>query len=258
MTAPPITIEVAVTDLDRKYICADDDCPTFDVMRDTKIVDDRNLAKQLACSVNSTVCEKDNSRESSVTATTCDETAEESDDMDGNEDLTITAAVENLLLSHDNGPATPTAIREEVTEPCPNRQLRFSTLTIREYPRTLGDNVCVMGAPISLDWKFQDESVFELEEYEEACQDTRRTQAELKMPSKYRDKLLRASGFSAKEIQEAVRKSNIARNQRKRTVEMLKMQPVYEMIEKVGRVGKKIPFGKKKDDLHLKMVSKSI
>lgn len=257
MTAPPITIEVSITDLDRKYMCADDDCPTFDVMRDTKIVDDRNLAKQLTCSVNSTACEKDNAGESPATSTTCD-IAEESDDMDGNEDLTLTAALSNMSLSHDAEPAIPTSTREEVTEPCPNRQLRFSTLTIREYPRTLGDNVCVMGAPISLDWKFQEESVFELEEYEEACQYTRRTQAELKMPSKYRDKLLRASGFSAKEIQDAVRKSNIARNQRKRTVEMLKMQPVHEIIEKVGRVGKKIPFGKKKDDLHLNMVSKSI
>lgn len=128
-------------------------------------------------------------------------------------------------------------------------RLRFTTLTVREYPRVLGDNICMRGAPISLGWEFQDQTTYDIDAYEEACEHSRRTQTELKMPSTHRDKILRESGFSAKEILEAVKKSNIARNQRKRTVEMLKMQPLYEAVEKVSRVGKKLRFGKKDPNL---------
>mmetsp|Transcript_1846 Transcript_1846/g.3962 ORF Transcript_1846/g.3962 Transcript_1846/m.3962 type:complete len:253 (+) Transcript_1846:170-928(+) len=124
-------------------------------------------------------------------------------------------------------------------------RLRFSTLTIREYPRVLGDNVTVMGPPISISWTHQEETIYDLEDYEEACRYTRRTQSELKMPSKHRDKILKENGFSKQEIQNAVKQSNIARNQRKRTVEMLKMQPLHETFEKVVRVGKKNPFRRK-------------
>lgn len=124
------------------------------------------------------------------------------------------------------------------SEPMNSGRLRFTTLTIREYPRVLGDNVTVKGAPISLSWRHQDEKVFEIEEYEEAIQDTRRTQSELKMPSSHRDKILKDSGYSRKEIQEAIKNSNIARNQRRRTVETLKLQPLQEAFEKVVRVGK--------------------
>merc|ERR1712226_203567 len=106
-----------------------------------------------------------------------------------------------------------------------SRRLRWSTITIREYPRVLGDNVTVMGPPISLAWMHQDEIVYELVEYDEAMVDSRRTQSELKMPSSHRDKILKESGYSRRDIQEAIKNANIARNQRKRTVETLKLQP---------------------------------
>jgi len=134
------------------------------------------------------------------------------------------------------------------------RKLRWANITIREYGRELGDNVTVMGPPIGLAWEHQDETVYDLREYDDACQYTRRTQSELKMPSKYRDQILKEGGYSRVEIQQAVKKSNIARNQRKRTVETLKLQPLQEAFEKIVRVGKK-PL-RKKDD-HLKMKSKN-
>jgi len=111
-------------------------------------------------------------------------------------------------------------------------RLRFSTLTVREYPRILGDNVTVMGPPISISWQHDVESVYELEDYEDACKYTRRTQAELKMPSRYRDEILRGYGYSRKEIQGACKKSTIARNQRKRTIETIRLQPLEELLEK--------------------------
>jgi len=125
----------------------------------------------------------------------------------------------------------------------PAKQFGFSTVTIREYPRALGDNITVMGPPVSLDWEHQDETVYDLIEYDEAVSDTRRKMPELKMPSKLRDQILRESGYTKQDIQKATKASNIARQQRKRTVEMLKLQPLHEAFEKMTR------FGKKKTDL---------
>ena len=182
---------------------------------------------------------KSNSRASSQTSTT-----EPFVDGDGEEDNDDENGA--TLNSGDPNPVSSgNPIERRNTDPIESRRLRFSTLTIREYPRVLGDNVTVMGPPISLSWEYQDEKVYEIEEYEEAIQDTRRTQSELKMPSKHREALLKEDGYSRRDIQEAVKMSTIARNQRKRTVETLKLQPLQEALEKVVRVGKK-PLRKKK------------
>lgn len=120
-----------------------------------------------------------------------------------------------------------------------NRLIRhsvsFSTLTVREYPRLLGDNVTTLGPPISMDWHYEDENVYDLVEYDEASHEMRRTKSEMVLPSATRNDMLSACGFTKKEIQAAVKKSTIARNQRKRTIETLKFQPVQELMESMGK-----------------------
>lgn len=173
-----------------------------------------------------------------------DSEVEETDDNNySNENCSISAPSDSITKEE----ALPEPSESERKEPIDSeneRQLRFSTITIREYPVLLGDNVTVKGPPISIDWEHMDENVYELEDYEEACRDTRRAQVELKMPSKHRDDLLREIGYSRQEIQEAVKKSNITRNKRKRTVETLKLQPLHEAFEKMVKLGKK-PLGRK-------------
>lgn len=169
--------------------------------------------------------------------------------MDRNSLVTPPKFVKVPSCGHDQATASSNIVHtfEE------RKIFRFGTCKVREYPRVLGDNVCMFGAPISISWEHQSEKEYDLDEYEEAYLQTRRTQTELKMPSKHRDKILREIGYSAKEIQEAIKKSNIVRNQRKRTVEMLKMQSVHEAFEKMGRVGKKISFRKKKKKVKKKV-----
>ena len=149
--------------------------------------------------------------------------------------LTTRSVSDSLVL--DKTSNTATSIQQKQNPH--RRRCRFSTMTVREYPRILGDNVTVVGPPISISWDHDAESVYDLEEYLEAVQYTKRTQAELKMPSKYRDTMLREYGYSRKEIQDACRKSTIARNQRKRTIETIKLQPYQEFFEKVKKNGKK-------------------
>ncbi len=193
---------------------------------------------------------KSNSRASSRTSTT--EPLEDVGEGEEGEDRAIVAAAESISEKSEDIPESSPVVpilRRHTVASCESnsasiKQFGFSTITIREYGRELGDNVCVMGPPIGLSWKHQDEIVYDLVEYDEACQPTRRTQSELKMPSKYRDQILREGGYSRQQIQEAIKRSNLARNQRKRTVETLSLQPLQEAFEKVVRVGKK-PLKKK-------------
>lgn len=126
------------------------------------------------------------------------------------------------------------------------KEFVFGTITVREYPRGIGNTVAMMGPPIGLEWEHQDEVIYDLVEYDEACAPTRRTQSELKMPLKYRQEILSSGGYCKKDIQEAIKRSNITRNNRKRTNEMLGMMKFEFALEKVSR-GLKNPLGKKKD-----------
>lgn len=129
--------------------------------------------------------------------------------------------------------------------------LSWSTLTVREYPYVLGDNVTVMGPPISVDWKHQGENTFNLEQYENALNKNaaRRSQSEMKIPSRIRTEILTKHGHTKKEIAAAIKQATITKNQRKRTVANLKMQPMEQFLEKVNRGARKNPFRKSKSDL---------
>jgi hypothetical protein len=194
---------------------------------------------------------QDSSRASSRTSAT--ELIDDVVDVEGvnvnenNEKRTIAAAVVPLDSS-GNQPEKNIAVASRHS-----KKFRWSTITIREYAYALGDNVTVMGPPISLSWQHQDETVYDLLDYEAASVDTRRTQTELKMPSKYRSQILKDSGYSQQVIQEAVKRSNVTRNQRKRTNNTLNLQPLQEAFEKVLRVGTK-PLRRK--DAHLKVMKR--
>jgi len=48
-----------------------------------------------------------------------------------------------------------------------SKSVQFSTIGIRDYSLCLGDHPDVnRGAPVSLDWKYEPEQSFDLEEYE--------------------------------------------------------------------------------------------
>lgn len=126
------------------------------------------------------------------------------------------------------------------------KEFVFGTITVREYPRGIGNTVAMMGPPIGLEWVHQDEVVYDLIEYDDACAPTRRTQSELKMPLKYRQEILSSGGYAKKDIMDAIKRSNVTRNNRKRTNELLKLQPFEEALEKFSRGMKKNPLRKKK------------
>jgi hypothetical protein len=113
--------------------------------------------------------------------------------------------------------------------------VQFSTVTIRDFPRTIGDNpASSAGLSISIDWKYEAEQTLPLDEYEERRQ-PRRNGREMIMPPQVREAILREAGFSRAEIVRALRDLNVVRGQRRRTYETLHLQPFQAFTEKLSR-----------------------
>jgi len=115
------------------------------------------------------------------------------------------------------------------------RQVEFSNIEIREYPICIGDNPGGFhGVPLTISWMHQDCIELSVDDYE-LNKPVRRATIELKIPNQLRIDMLKKSGYSRQEIQEGIRKANIERNRRRRTVETLHLQPMEESIERCKR-----------------------
>ena len=110
------------------------------------------------------------------------------------------------------------------------KNVRFSTIHVREYDLCLGDNPAVArGAPISLDWNYHDRvHVYScLEDFEQSKYSSRRNSGShvgsarlnlLRRPSLERVRLLKELGYSRGEIKEAMDTVEKVRCQRFRTM----------------------------------------
>lgn len=116
------------------------------------------------------------------------------------------------------------------------RVTSFSTLEIREYPITLGDNPGgARGPPVSLDWKHDEDQtqVIPLETYED-MRSPRRSRSDLHMAENLRRwRLLREKGYSLRELERASKAAEAVRKQRKNS---LKPNPVSKMKKKIGKL----------------------
>lgn len=113
----------------------------------------------------------------------------------------------------------------------------FSTLEIREYPITLGDNPGgAHGPPISLDWKHNKRltRVIALEDYEEK-RSQRRSRQEMHMAGDIRMWRLRENGNSIKEISKASSAADSVRRQRRKSIQS-QYSPISRFKERVGHL----------------------
>lgn len=117
------------------------------------------------------------------------------------------------------------------------RTASFSTLEIREYAITLGDNPGgVQGPPISLDWEYDGEQtqVIPLETYEDT-RPPRRKRSEMYMAENLRRwRLLRENGCSLNDIDKATKAAETVRKQRKKSIST---KPAISILKKkIGRI----------------------
>ncbi|KAL3788917.1 hypothetical protein ACHAWO_001548 [Cyclotella atomus] len=77
------------------------------------------------------------------------------------------------------------------------RRISFATVSIREYDQTIGDSpFCLNGAPITLDWSFQEIETISVDQYEHSRQPFRRCRGNLILEAQERRMLLVESGLS--------------------------------------------------------------
>jgi len=120
-------------------------------------------------------------------------------------------------------------------------KISFSTLEIREYNITLGDNPGGSeGPPISLDWEYNKgrTQVLTLEDYERK-RAPRRSIEQLHLPAKKRSwRLLQENTVSFREMEKAAKAAEFIRKQRRKSMPT-RSQPIIALKKAFGRlVGK--------------------
>ena len=81
------------------------------------------------------------------------------------------------------------------------RRTSFSTISVREYTQTLGDNPsCCAGAPITLDWAYHEKRPISLDEYEACRRKKRRRRSDLILGVIERRRLLVGNGVILPDI----------------------------------------------------------
>lgn len=126
-----------------------------------------------------------------------------------------------------------------------NRNVSFSSLEIRSYSVTLGDQPTMSGPPISLDWKYDPAStaVYDVDTYE-SHKHPPRSKQEMLMSASHKYFLMRDMGFTRGEIKAAVEEAKRVQNRRKKTIKRAYLMSVEEALEgakrKIGKLaGKK-------------------
>ena len=119
------------------------------------------------------------------------------------------------------------------------KHVGFSTIEVREYPRTLGDNPAVTsGPPVTIEWKYNPttRTIIDVDEYE-STKPTPRAKYEIVVPRPVREEWLKGSGFSRMEIAESVKAVNREKRKRHQTVQSINggRDKLEETVERVGR-----------------------
>ena len=122
----------------------------------------------------------------------------------------------------------------------------FQSVSVREYPRCLGDNPSVSsGPPISIGWKPQKNEEFSIDDYEAGRVRSSRC---ARIPARKRAEILLDEWEETmQDVVKVSRDSKNIRNQRKETMQQTKrQQKVEELMESSRRALKKVSLKLKK------------
>lgn len=116
------------------------------------------------------------------------------------------------------------------------RNVSFSSLEIREYDITLGDNPSVRkGPPVSLSWDYKLAGSIDLEKFE-SNRGRRRSKEEMVLGPKIRQHILRnEAGVSTIDIVDSMSEVQKIKGNRKNSVSSQHLDKVYEVFESASR-----------------------
>ena len=116
------------------------------------------------------------------------------------------------------------------------RNVSFSSLEIREYEITLGDNPSVSkGPPISLSWDYREAGSMDLEKFE-SKRGRRRSKDQMMLGSSMRQQILRnKTGISKIDIIDAVSEVKKIKEKRRTSVSLQHLDKFHEVLESASR-----------------------
>jgi hypothetical protein len=121
------------------------------------------------------------------------------------------------------------------------RSVSFTSVSIRSYEQTMGDNPSVSyGPPISLDWDYEQHDALDIDEFESERVFVRRSMRQLAM-NYYRRKALltRDYGFTEEELMKAKKDADKTKMKRFVTNYFLPVMKVEDALESAGRKAKR-------------------
>lgn len=144
------------------------------------------------------------------------------------------------ILEHENREFDLSSERRRSTNST-SSSVSFENITIREYAVCIGDNPsCSSGAPISIDWNYEEKATVPVELYEQH-KPPRRSGAELKMPSNIRIDILQEWNYSLSKIMMASKESQELRKLRsKSTQKAFRRQIMKHNIISILKAPKKL------------------
>ena len=149
-----------------------------------------------------------------------------------NNQSTTTAEVTETEATTTTPPEETTTIPE-----LGHKMVRFDKALFHHHPPILGDNpACHEGIPLSIDWKAIETTTRDLRPETDTETNNPRSLTELYLTPHQRMHMSRhLLGYSLREIHQACKPVNIARKQRRRTLELLRFHKLHEFVEHLQR-----------------------
>ena len=114
------------------------------------------------------------------------------------------------------------------------KSVRFSDITVREYPMILGDNPAVScGPPVTIDWQYSSEECLSIDEYIETHPLIPRIRLQMIMPEFLRETIVVNSGCQYSSMIEILDEIDVIKAQRVRTIKSLQSILRYEMKQNI-------------------------
>jgi hypothetical protein len=118
-------------------------------------------------------------------------------------------------------------------------RVSFSKIQIREYERSVGDNVPTDGVPMSLGWNYHQANEMDVSDHDQTRR--YRSQDELKLPNHTRMKILSHFGYSVDEQMQALEEANSIRSSREASAAQTpQMDRAEYALEKAKKTMKKM------------------
>ena len=117
------------------------------------------------------------------------------------------------------------------------RSVSFHQVQIRRYPMIAGDNpACQMGAPVTLDWGFEELPALDLDDFESTRSRTRRRKLHHLILNYFqRNRILAGMGYTEEEIKQTEKEANRERFKRDLTKLMMPISKIEEVIQSIRR-----------------------